>query len=267
MAPPTQTSPPLASLTVDKFEQRPPAQRNAVDIFAGKWASDLTPIAPGVVAGAVPAFSNGIRMRDLAEAFGQGGRLDGMSVLELGPLEGGHTYHLERLGAASILAIESNVEAYLKCLVTKELAGLRNARFLLGDFVPYLETTAKRYDIVLCSGVLYHMAAPFRLIDALPRVTSKCFVWTHYYDAANYRGPPRRPVTDPARPGIEMYLHDHQDRRLDTFWGGNKPVTMWLKRQDILDGFAAAGFDRVTVIDEDVANPNSACFAFTAERS
>ena len=196
--------------------------RDAVDIFAGKWAADLSPLAPGPATGAVPSFSNDIRMRQLAAGFGHGGRIDGLSVLELGPLEGGHTYHLARLGAASVLAIESNVEAYLKCLVTKELAGLKNARFLLGDFVPYLETTEERYDIVLCSGVLYHMAAPFRLIDALPRVTSKCFVWTHYYDAANYHGAPRRPVIDPAHPGIEMYAHDlqDQDRELLVLLGG-----------------------------------------------
>jgi hypothetical protein len=58
-----------------------------------------------------------------------------------------------------------------------------------------------------------------------------------------------------------------QDRGFDTFWGGNNPVTMWLGRQAILDGSAVAGFDRVTILDDDVANPNSACFTVTAERS
>ncbi len=37
-----------------------------------------------------------------------------MNILELGPLEGAHTYQLR------ILAIEANAEAFLKCLVVKE---------------------------------------------------------------------------------------------------------------------------------------------------
>jgi len=52
-----------------------------------------------------------------ARTLGAADRLDGMTTLELGPLEGLHTHRFERLGAARILAIESSVEAYLKCLV------------------------------------------------------------------------------------------------------------------------------------------------------
>ena len=65
--------------------------------------------------------------------------MDGFRILELGPLEGAHTYQLEKLGAAEIVAIEANKEAFLKCLIIKELAQLERARFLLGDFVTYLE--------------------------------------------------------------------------------------------------------------------------------
>jgi hypothetical protein len=68
----------------------------------------------------------------LADRFGVRGRLDDMSLLELGPLEGAHTYQLEKLGAKSILAIEANVEAFLKCLITKEITGLQVAKFMLG---------------------------------------------------------------------------------------------------------------------------------------
>lgn len=65
------------------------------------------------------------------------------NVLELGPLEAGHTYLIEKLGASSVLGIESNARAYLKCLVVKEVMGMTKSHFLLGDFVPFLKENKK----------------------------------------------------------------------------------------------------------------------------
>ena len=47
----------------------------------------------------------------------------GKTVLELGPLEGAHTYQLHQRGA-NIVAVEASKQAYLKCLITKEIVGL-----------------------------------------------------------------------------------------------------------------------------------------------
>ena len=49
------------------------------------------------------------------------GPLAGRTVLELGPLDGAHTALLAQAGPASIVAIEANSLAYLRCLVTKEI--------------------------------------------------------------------------------------------------------------------------------------------------
>ena len=53
------------------------------------------------------------------------GSIEGFRILELGPLESGHTYQLERLGAGSILCIEASPEFYLKSLIIKEILGLK----------------------------------------------------------------------------------------------------------------------------------------------
>ena len=63
-----------------------------------------------------------------ARFLGSNGRLDGVDILELGPLEAGHTYALAQLGA-NITAVEANAEAYLKCLLVKELLGIDKAKF------------------------------------------------------------------------------------------------------------------------------------------
>ena len=74
------------------------------------------------------------------------GGVQNQSVLELGPLEAGHTYMLARAGAASVLGIEANPHAYLKCLIIREIMELRQARFLCGDFIKYLQTTEEKFD-------------------------------------------------------------------------------------------------------------------------
>ncbi|WP_204348773.1 hypothetical protein, partial [Klebsiella pneumoniae] len=67
------------------------------------------------------------------------GGLQGLDVLELGPLEASHTAMLLAAGAKSVLAIEANQLAFLRCLVVKELRHLRDASFQLGDFTRFLE--------------------------------------------------------------------------------------------------------------------------------
>jgi len=82
-----------------RFETKAPHHQNAIDIFKGGWASNLSEVLPGAISGDVPLFVADGRPRAAAAGLGQGGRLDGMRVLELGPLEGGHSYALEKLGA------------------------------------------------------------------------------------------------------------------------------------------------------------------------
>ena len=147
-----------------KFSLREPSQQNAVDIFEGSWVSDFAEICPGLKAGTTPFFTADPRPDDCARLLGSDGRLDGMRVLELGPLEGAHTYKLEKLGAASILAIEGNAQAYLKCLITKEITGITAAHFLHGDFTQYLASARDPFDLVFCSGVLYHIVDPVAAI-------------------------------------------------------------------------------------------------------
>ena len=89
------------------YELRSPSDQTAIDIFDDSWSSHL-PIE-GTVSGSHPLFADG-RIETLIEQFGS---LKGLSVLELGPLEGGHSYMLEKAGA-HVTAIEANSSAYLR---------------------------------------------------------------------------------------------------------------------------------------------------------
>jgi hypothetical protein len=90
-----------------KFEQRAPNPQNALDIVQGSWASDLSEVVSGTVSGRSRLLIDDPRPGYAMKQFG--GSAKGLRILELGPLEGGHTYQLEKLGAADLIAIEANV--------------------------------------------------------------------------------------------------------------------------------------------------------------
>lgn len=229
--------------------------RNAIDLHAGAWASDLAEVVPGLSHAGTPMFYQDNRPRQAARALGANDRLDGMSILELGPLEGAHSYQLERLGAARIVAIESNADAFQRCLVVKNLLGLDRTTFLLGDCVGYLETTSEHFDMIFASGILYHLQDPVGLIRLLAARTRKLFVWTQYYDArfryANGKALPHR-ARHYERDGFAAPLYElvYRGRFGAAFLGGNRRTTNWMALADIRAALRHYGFDAQDLIED-----------------
>ena len=161
----------------DWYAREAPSPQSAADIFKGEWASLFPPPFDEVRVGGLALWADPrvLWCEPLVGGF------DGKRVLELGPLEGGHTYLLETRGAV-VTAVEANTRAFLKCLIFKEIVGLKSAQFLCGDFMEYLRATPDRFDFCLASGVLYHMTEPAELIALVAEVAEKAYFWTHYYD-------------------------------------------------------------------------------------
>ena len=153
----------LTRVSGPRFSASTPSHNNAVDIFASEWASDLAEVLPGVPHSGTPMFYQDERPRQAARYLGEYSKFENMTILELGPLEGAHSYQLEQLGAKTIVAIESNVDAFLKCLVVKNMLSL-NTTYLLGDSVAFLKETVEKFDLIFASGILYHMEDPIELI-------------------------------------------------------------------------------------------------------
>jgi hypothetical protein len=253
----------------DKFEQRPPDHRNAMALFEGRWAVDFSNMSAAGQGGGTPDVTSDPRPARAARYLGSGTQpFEGMSVLELGPLEAAHTFQLEQLGAERILAIEANSEAYLKCLIMKEVFALKRSTFMLGDFSPYLAETRERFGLIFASGVLYHMEYPLQLIRDMARVGNRCFVWTHYYDDAHPKCGHRTRVAA-ALDGFSApyFTASYQDRAKPTFWGGNKPASAWMTRGDIVGAFRHFGFDRVEAFDDEPHHVNGPCFSLAASKS
>jgi hypothetical protein len=247
---------------VPVFETRAPSVQTAVDLFKGQWASDLSEVLPGVEAGRHRLFTDH-RPRLAAEALGTNGRLDGMSVLELGPLEGAHSWQLAGLGAA-VVGVEANATAFLKCLVVKEALSMERVRFLLGDFSEHLRQGAGRYDMVFASGVLYHMADPLDLIALIAASTDRCFVWTQHYAAARCSDRVPEAVS---RGGFEAtyWRKDYGDKGLQ-FWGSDAHVPSWMEAEAILAAFRHFGMTEVEVLEREPDHEQGPAFTIAARR-
>ncbi len=253
----------------EKFVDRLPSAQNAVDIFKDRWASTIPSVGNHLQSGNAPHFTMDNRPYMAAQAFGDVmERLDGFDILELGPLEGGHTYQLELLGAA-VTAIEGNTEAFLKCLIVKELLNLKS-KFYLGDFVKYLESSSKTYDMIFASGVLYHMPDPATVIKLICERTDKCFVWMHYWTAGAEKNGLTKRVPNKLKfldMDLTYYNVDYGDTTSSgRFWGGLESYSSWMEKDEIELVFRRCGFTNFKIVEEAPDHPSGPCFSFVTHR-
>ncbi len=251
---------------IQRFETRAPHPQNIADIFKGRWAARLDHLAPGVEAGPRAMFDGSDPRPGWAAEFlgNTAGSLAGMRVLEVGPLEGAHTRDLIKLGAEHVLAIESNITAFMKCLVVKELAQLPRCTFMLGDAQKYLQETAERFSLIYCSGVLYHMEDPFEMLRAMTSRTDKIFIWTHFC----LEEKPSKPPVSVTRDGLELTYFESEyleTSASNAFWGGIAPRAHWMSKEGIHKSLAHLGFS-MRIVDE-IDHEQTPSFSFVATRN
>jgi hypothetical protein len=248
----------------DYYIDNYPSAEAGLALFTNTWSSHI-PVA-GKVTGNLPLFADG----RLSWLFDQIGGIDGWNVLELGPLEAAHTSMLHAKGAASITAIEANAICYLKCLVIKEIFHLDRARFSLGNFERFLSDTSDRFDLIVASGVLYHLMDPLLALLDMMRVTDRIFVWSHFFNDA------AMPITDARRSLFtrETIEREHSGAHLTyhvrsyggmshsgAFCGGIHESSVWLELPQVTELLEQNGY-RLTLGFEhpDHANGPAACF-------
>ena len=230
-----------------------PSHQNAVDAIPG-WNTSLPP-EYGVKAGALATYQD----PRIAWAIERYGSLEGREVLELGPLEAGHTSMLEGAGAR-VDAVEANQLAFMRCLVAKEIMGLTRSRFWLGDFIQWLENTDKIYDLIVASGVLYHLSDPLHLFELIAKRSSAVYIWTHVVWEEHM--PPddlRRVVFAPEAEehqfhGVRVRTYRRtylQAEANPAFCGGMRDEHRWLHRDDLFEALKAVGFHDIQTAHEE----------------
>jgi len=260
---------------LDEYCTETPHPQTALDIFAGEWASALPAPFAHLRAGSAPLFA--------AEHVGWGidalGGVDGHRVVELGPLEGGHTYMLDRRGAREVVSIEANTRAYLKCLISKEILGIPSARFHCGDALRFLENNlargSEKFDLCLASGVLYHFLNPVAALELMTKSSDRLLLWTMYFDEDYIRSRPDLSVKFPTstpmeHAGFHHTLHRQEYRdalQYKGFCGGSAASSAWMTKSDIFGAVEHLGFEILDVgFEEQNHKGNGPCICLVAQR-
>lgn len=235
---------------LDEYVTSTPTDQNAIDTLKG-WNQAFPPQFK-VSAGEMHLHND----PRIGWAIQKSGNLAGKRIMEVGPLEAWHTYMLEQQQPALIDAVEANRLSFLRCLVVKEIVGLPRTRFHLGDAQLWLEERPERYDLIVASGVLYHMQDPVRFLKAMADRTDQIFLWTHYVDdIAMPAGDPRRgafinqPETLVYRE-VEVILYPRtylQAWKSAHFCGGMHDIHRWMDRGSLLALLKALGFDDIEI--------------------
>ena len=256
---------------LDAYISTAPSAQNAIDIFKGEWSSKF-PASTGLVSspGHANLFEDG-RIRWLSQMVGG---FTGKNVLELGPLEAGHTFMVHAGGAAAVTAIEANSRSYLKCLCVKEAMKLDRARFLYGDAVQYMQTCEQKFDVCIASGILYHSNKPVEFLHDIGRVSDTVFIWTHYYEpeALSKLGEQFKQFDKPADVNVNGKTYTLVKRNYAEalnwagFSGGGDTSAKWLTRDSLMRVIEDAGF-KVEAVNFDQPNhQNGPALALVARR-
>ncbi|WP_020094951.1 class I SAM-dependent methyltransferase [Methylobacterium sp. 285MFTsu5.1] len=237
-----------------------------MDLFHGEWSTILPPDAGAV---ASPGYAELFTDPRIAWANEVLGPFEGFDVLELGPLEGAHSYLLERLGAASVTAIEGNSRAFLKCLCMKEVMAMKRVTYKLGNFVPYL-ADCPRFDAIIACGVLYHMTEPLVLLERMASKADRIMLWTHYYDHEAIQARPdnnlyAKPAALKGSPyrGVKRF-YPEAAMAWRGFSGGSERHAVWLEHDSLIQFFHDRGF--TTSVQSDAANSNGPALSLCAKR-
>jgi len=213
----------------------------------GPWHTGF--MINGKLYGGKTCYVADIRIQQFFEAFPDAGK-----ILDLGILEGGQTFELARKPGVSVIGIEGREDNFSKASFVRDLLGLDNVQLVLADLEKEDLDHLGPFDVVFCSGILYHLPRPWELIEKISRVTSNLFVWTHYMleKAAT------KIVEDEYR---GAWFKEGVDRA-----SGLSPKSFWPTLGSLCSMIWQKGFIRITLLEIDPYQEKGSCVSLAARK-
>jgi len=212
----------------------------------GSWITQF--VIHGKPHGGERSFEDDVRIPWFLNSFPEA-----RAILDLGSLEGGQTFQLAKRPGIQVLGIEGRQSNIERAKFAQRVLGIKNVKFVLADLETCDLSKFGQFDAVFCSGVLYHMPQPWKLIDKIRAVTKKLFIWTHY-------------VAD-----------DKADQVVNGFWGwwyykqgledslsGLSLKSFWLTFQSLQDMLKRYGFTRLKILENNPQGQNGPCVTVVA---
>jgi len=179
------------------------------------------------------------------------------TILELGSLEGAHTFLLAtRANVTRVLALEGREANLRKARFVQKLLDMRNVEFAQANLEEADLGSFGKFDAVFCSGLLYHLPEPWKLIEQMPAVAPVLFIWTQY---AAEEGA--------VEVGNGLRGKIHAEGGPDEPLSGMSRTATWLTLSSLRDLLSASGYKTIEVIHDDLAHPNGPAVTIGARSS
>lgn len=177
------------------------------------------------------------------------------TILELGSLEGGHSFGLARMpNVEKVTAIEVRPANIERARFVGQTLGVENVEFIEADLEKTDLASFGKFDAVFCSGLLYHLPEPWKLIEQIARVSPNLFLWTHI--SGEIEG--KKKVN-----GFRgKYYKEHG--WLDSLSGASKN-SFWLTLGSLIHLLTANGYRQVHII-ENYTHANGQAVLLAARR-
>jgi methyltransferase family protein len=180
---------------------------------------------------------------------------DVRTILELGSLEGGHTIALARHpGVERVLGIEARATNIARARFAQELLRIDNADFVEADLEKADLTAFGTFDAIFCSGLLYHLPEPWKLIGQFPHVAPRLFIWTHYTE----ENPDNLTMN-----GLRGREYEEGGRNEPL--SGVSPKSFWLTLDSLKQVLMNAGFDSIQILRDDPQHCHGPAVTLSAE--
>jgi methyltransferase family protein len=168
------------------------------------------------------------------------------TILELGSLEGAHTFILaERHGVKQVLALEGRERNLRKARLIQDLLHVRNAEFAQTNLEESDLSEFGKFDAIFCLGLIYHLPEPWKLIEKLPVIAPNLFIWTHYAPDAE-----AGLISNGLRGRI--FVEGGSEEPLS----GMSPTSTWLTLGSLITSLTRSGYGSVHVIHNDLTHAN-----------
>jgi Methyltransferase domain len=178
---------------------------------------------------------------------------DVRTILELGSLEGGHTFALARRpNVARVVGIEARASNISRARFVKQLLRIDNVEFVKADLEKTDLATFGNFDAIFCSGLLYHLPEPWKLIPGMARVAPRVFIWTHY------AGEPAREMRENLRG------REYAEGGIDEPLSGMSAKSFWLTLESLESVLIAAGFDSIRILRDEPEHQNGPAVTIAA---
>lgn len=179
------------------------------------------------------------------------------TILELGSLEGGHSFALAASpGVQKIVAVEGRKSSLEKARFVQAVNGQSKVAFTHASLETLDLTKLGRFDAVVCMGLLYHLPKPWTLIEGISRVSDGLFLWTHYAADSEARK---------VRHGYVGRVY-REWRFLFEPLSGLSFTSFWPTREMLVRMLGDHGFANVAVLEDEPSHPHGPAILLAARK-